>query len=134
MNHEKALALVKEKKIVAILRNIPLEDSLSVAHALYAGGIRVMEFTYDHALPGFMEINSRQVESVCREFGNEMLVGCGTALTVEEGAVRLIRNGNSVPMDVCEGEFRVYGPDGEFLMLGRGEKGHLRTIKSFFEV
>ena len=56
------------------------------------------------------------------------------ALTVEEGAVRLIRNGNSVPMDVCEGEFRVYGPDGDFLMLGRGEKGHLRTIKSFFEV
>lgn len=84
MNHEKALALVKEKKIVAILRNIPLEDSIPVARALYAGGIRVMEFTYDHALPGCMEINSRQVESVCREFGSEMLVGCGTVLTEEE--------------------------------------------------
>ena len=84
MNLDQALKLVKEKKIVAILRNIPWEESLPVAHALYAGGIRVMEFTYDHARPGFMELNNRQVESVCREFGDEMLVGCGTVLTEEE--------------------------------------------------
>ncbi len=56
-------------------------------------------------------------------------------LTLPEKAVRLVRNGNSVPMDsLADGEYRVYGPAGEFLMLGRGENGVLRTIKSFFEV
>lgn len=56
-------------------------------------------------------------------------------LNLPEKAVRLVRNGNSVPMDsLNDGEYRVYGPEGEFLMLGRGENGVLRTIKSFFEV
>ena len=59
MNHDQALAMLKKYKLVAILRNIPLEESLSVARALHAGGVRVMEFTYDHNLPGFMELNNQ---------------------------------------------------------------------------
>ena len=33
-----------------------------------------------------------------------------------------------------DGTYRFYGPDGEFLALGRVETGTASTVKSFFEV
>ena len=46
------------------------------------------------------------------------------------------KNGNPFPCppSVPDGTYRFYGPDGEFLLLGRCEAGTGRTIKSFFEV
>lgn len=45
-----------------------------------------------------------------------------------------IRCGNEYKTDLADGEYRVYSEAGEFLMLGRAEKGMMKTIKSFFEV
>lgn len=42
--------------------------------------------------------------------------------------------GASFPFETPDGEYRVYGPDGVFLMCGRAENGILYTVKSFFEV
>ena len=45
------------------------------------------------------------------------------------------RNGAKIRVrDLPQGLYRVYGPDGEFLMLGRCQGGELSTVKSFFEV
>lgn len=57
------------------------------------------------------------------------------AVTLTEGEARLCRNGNAFPRPgLPDGDYRVYGPEGEFLMLGRCEGGTLSTIRSFFEV
>lgn len=57
------------------------------------------------------------------------------SLTLDENGAARCRNGNPVPLpDRPEGNYRVYGPDGVFLMLGRQEAGELITVKSFFEV
>lgn len=56
------------------------------------------------------------------------------AVTVDERRVKSIRNGASFPQRGAEGDYRVYGPDGAFLMLGRLRQGRMDTIKSFFEV
>lgn len=42
--------------------------------------------------------------------------------------------GTAFSIEAQDGEYRVYGPDGEFLMLGKAEGGIMSTIKSFFEV
>jgi tRNA pseudouridine55 synthase len=47
---------------------------------------------------------------------------------------RFIRNGTPYRCDQAPGTYRVYGPDGAFLMLGRVENGRMTTVKSFFEV
>ena len=60
----------------------------------------------------------------------------------EYGAVELTgkalfkaQNGSPFPCPgVPDGTYRFYGPDGEFLLLGRCEAGTGTTIKSFFEV
>ena len=45
------------------------------------------------------------------------------------------KNGTDIPgRNLSDGQYRVYGPAGEFLMLGRSEDGVLKTVKSFFEV
>lgn len=56
------------------------------------------------------------------------------ALTLTAAQTKCVRNGLAFTFGGAEGQFRVYGPDGEFLALCRTEDGKLRTIKSFFEV
>lgn len=56
------------------------------------------------------------------------------ALTVGAREERHIRNGTGFPWKGEDGTWRVYGPDGGFLMLGAVSGGNMRTVKSFFEV
>lgn len=57
------------------------------------------------------------------------------ALTVRGAQERRMRNGGSIPWEGrMDGLYRVYGEEGEFLLLGRIEEGTLTTVKSFFEV
>ena len=44
------------------------------------------------------------------------------------------KNGNPFPWDGPESLYRVYGSDGEFLLLGECKDGMMSTRKSFFEV
>ena len=56
------------------------------------------------------------------------------AVTVDERCTRAARNGAAFPWKGAPGDYRVYGPGGEFLLLGRLKDGQMSTIKSFFEV
>ena len=56
------------------------------------------------------------------------------ALTIQPAQARLCRNGNPFSCAGQDGLYRVYGPEGDFLMLGRLEQGRMVTVKSFFDV
>ena len=45
-----------------------------------------------------------------------------------------LRCGSDFSTALPDGDYRVYGASGDFLMLGRAEDGRMRTVKSFFEV
>ena len=51
MTHEEVLARIQEEKLVAILRGVPMDRIDGVVGALVRGGVRVLEFTFDHAEP-----------------------------------------------------------------------------------
>ena len=55
-------------------------------------------------------------------------------LRVDDKAEQRIRSGALVPVSAEDGLYRVYGPDGAFLALGKIRQGEFRSIKSFFEV
>ena len=56
-------------------------------------------------------------------------------VTVHENQLRAIYNGAAVKASgLADGSYRVYAPDGTFLMVGLAEGGTLKTVKSFFEV
>ncbi len=57
------------------------------------------------------------------------------AITLDGTWTARCKNGGEIPApEQTDGEYRVYGPDGEFLMLGEVREQILRTVKSFFEV
>ena len=56
------------------------------------------------------------------------------AVSIGGRALFKARNGNPFPWQGEEGIYRVYDPEGNFLLLGRCESGEMKTIKSFFEV
>lgn len=56
------------------------------------------------------------------------------ALHVSPALVRNIRNGMPFTCEEMPGLYRIYGEEGEFLMLGRVQDATMTTIKSFFEV
>ncbi len=54
---------------------------------------------------------------------------------LSEKNVTRCKNGTDIPgISLAQGIYRVYSPEGEFLMLGKSQDGVLRTVKSFFEV
>ena len=65
----------------------------------------------------------------------ESLVADRPAVTLTAAQTCRCRNGNPVPhIALPDGEYRVFAPDGAFLMLGRCSGRTLYTVKSFFEV
>ena len=58
------------------------------------------------------------------------------ALSLAEDDVRKAKNGAicKTQESTADGKYRVYAPDGEFLLLGEVKDGKVKTIKSFFEV
>lgn len=53
--------------------------------------------------------------------------------TVGEKEEKYIRNGASFKWEAEDGTYRVFGPEGNLLMLGQQEKGQMSTIKSFYD-
>lgn len=74
---------------------------------------------------GEAECLLRPVDSLFTDF---------SVLTVDTKREQRLRCGNAVPTEEENGCYRVYGPKGDFLALGRVEHGELKSIKSFFEV
>lgn len=68
---------VREHKVIAIVRGLLPSAAVSVAEALYAGGIRLMEITCN--TPGVAEM----ISEVLRAMEGRMLIGAGTVITVD---------------------------------------------------
>lgn len=84
MTHEEILSRIREEKLVAILRGVPMARVEGVVGALVRSGVRILEFTFDHDEPDCVAANAAKIRRTVERFGDQVLVGCGTALTVEE--------------------------------------------------
>ena len=84
LSHYEALTRIKAAKLVAILRHVPTEKLDGVVEALIAGGVRVLEFTFDHDRADCVKENAKKIRHTVEKYGDRVLVGCGTALTVQE--------------------------------------------------
>lgn len=81
---EKIAKSVCDGKVVAILRGMQEDKLLAVAEALYEGGIRMIECTFDHSREDCIEANCRMIAMLVKHFEGRIHVGAGTVLTCEE--------------------------------------------------
>lgn len=72
---------VKQHRIIVAARGIRSRDVLPTARALHAGGIRLLEVTFDQADPAALTDTPAAIRAVRQALGEEMLVGAGTVLT-----------------------------------------------------
>ena len=78
MNNEEIMKVIEESKIIAIARGVQPEDAVKLAEALYVGGIRMLEFTFNMKDPTCTNTD-RCIEAVAKAMAGKMYVGCGTA-------------------------------------------------------
>ncbi|MFC0522886.1 bifunctional 4-hydroxy-2-oxoglutarate aldolase/2-dehydro-3-deoxy-phosphogluconate aldolase [Pontibacillus salicampi] len=71
------LQKMKKHKLVAVIRGAQGEEVLSIARALYKGGVHILEVTAD--TPQVNEL----IQQLKQEHGDEMIVGAGTVLDAE---------------------------------------------------
>lgn len=75
---------IENNKIIAIVRKIYGDDLIHLTQALYEGGIRLLEITFDQADPDCIAKTSRAIERLAKELGGNMLLGAGTVLSVDQ--------------------------------------------------
>lgn len=78
------LSHILENKVVAIVRGADPKGLLSIAQALHAGGVRMMEITLNS--PGALA----SIEEISREMEGKLLVGAGTVLDPETARAALL--------------------------------------------
>ncbi len=84
MSEDKTISTILENKIIAIVRGIAGDRILNTAKALYAGGIRAIEVTFNQSSSTCVEDTSNAIEALCSEFGECMCVGAGTVISQEQ--------------------------------------------------
>lgn len=84
MAREDTIKSIEEHKIIAITRGIYGEELMTLAKALFKGGIRNFEITYDQTDPDTAIKISSDIKALNEEFKGELCAGCGTVLTVDQ--------------------------------------------------
>ena len=85
-----------------------------------------LDFVAEHFDAGDTQSFMRPIDSLFAEYKKDTVT--------DENALRQVMNGGGYKNDLSEGKYRVYGKNGEFLMLGEVKNGMMTTVKSFFEV
>ena len=75
---------IKRHKVVVIMRKLPDEQILPVTEALYDGGIRVIEVTFDQSDPNCLLRTGSAIQAIAESFKGRMHVGAGTVLTKQQ--------------------------------------------------
>lgn len=79
-----ALQTILENKIIVIVRGVKREDLVPLVQAMYDGGIRLVECTYDASGKISDEEIASNIELLAKHFEGKMQVGAGTVLTKKQ--------------------------------------------------
>lgn len=78
---------IQEEKIISIVRGVALTDLERTVEALFRGGIRIVEITFNQKSEKRLEETAKAIRRVKKLYGNEMAVGAGTVMSVAETEV-----------------------------------------------
>ena len=82
-------AKIKEEKIIAIIRHLGAKDAEALCGALYKGGIRLTEITFDPAGTIPAEETAKTISVLREKFAGKMLIGAGTVLDMDYARIAI---------------------------------------------
>ncbi|NBI67167.1 bifunctional 4-hydroxy-2-oxoglutarate aldolase/2-dehydro-3-deoxy-phosphogluconate aldolase [Pseudoflavonifractor sp. 60] len=71
-------------KVVAIIRKVYGQPLLDLCDALFEGGVKLIECTFDQQDPDCIAKTQEAISALCARHGNDMMFGAGTVLTPEQ--------------------------------------------------
>lgn len=80
---DQVIQAIETEKVIAIVRGVSPDQCMRVADALYAGGIRLMEVTFDQKNPASFRTTADAIAAIGKAYEGRMLVGAGTVTTTE---------------------------------------------------
>lgn len=100
---EKIIKAIEKNKIIAIVRNVEKDKLIPLTEALYKGGIRLLEVTYNHNDLSQNKNTAQNIGILSKAFEGRMYIGAGTVtepsqviLTKDAGG-RFIISPNTAP-------------------------------------
>lgn len=78
--NEEMIKKIEEEKIIVIVRGVSKNKLIPLAEAMYAGGIRFLEITYDASGIVSDEETAKHIQMLSEHFAGRMDIGAGTVL------------------------------------------------------
>ena len=83
MSREQTIQAITQYKLISIIRGIETDKTLKVAQALYDGGIRMLEVTFNQKTPASWQATADAITAIAKQYEGRMLVGAGTITSTE---------------------------------------------------
>ncbi len=77
---EQVIKSIEKEKIVVIVRGVARENLIPLAQAMYEGGIRLLEITYDATGKTPDTETAANIEMLAKHFEGRMYIGAGTVI------------------------------------------------------
>ena len=71
---------IKEQGLIVIFRGVDIAFVPDLVRAIYAGGVRIVETTFDPSDPDTAEKTAEIIRTIYKTMGDQMLVGAGTVI------------------------------------------------------
>lgn len=84
MMRTQTIKTIEKEKLIVIVRGVEREFLIPLAEAMYTGGIRLLEITYDASGKTSDEETADRIAMLSAHFGERMLIGAGTVLTEKQ--------------------------------------------------
>lgn len=81
---EEIIKAIERDKIIVIVRGVEKDKLIPLAEAMYDGGIRLLEVTYDASGKVTTSETAERIKMLSDHFRGRMLIGAGTVLTTEQ--------------------------------------------------
>lgn len=75
---------INKYKLIAIVRGIDQDKIIDTCNALYAGGISMIEVTFNQTSETGNEDTYNAIKQISSVMGSKISVGAGTVMTVEQ--------------------------------------------------
>ena len=93
---EKIKELIRNERLIVIVRGVKSEQLIPLAEAMYEGGVRLLEVTYSANGKVPDEETAKNIGALVKHFGDRMQIGAGTVLTEKQVALTAAAGGKYV--------------------------------------
>ena len=93
---EKIKELIRNERLIVIVRGVKSEQLIPLAEAMYEGGVRLLEVTYSANGKVPDEETAKNIGALVEHFGDRMQIGAGTVLTEKQVALTAAAGGKYI--------------------------------------